>query len=459
VPVLPLAIAAPDSRERHPFAHRGVWQGGYPINLVCVNADALPGFAHEAGPGFFEHRDTIGWWWWELAEFPEQWLGSFRHVDELWAGSHFVAEAFAAVAPVPVTRVPVPVSVTGSPRPQRERLGLPGGFLFLFAFDHRSVLARKNPLGVIDAFLQAFPEPGEASLVLKSINGEQRPDDRDRVLRAAAGHRHIVVRDEYLEPPDKDRLVASCDCYVSLHRSEGFGMTMAEAMFLGKPVIATGYSGNLDYMTPENSWLVDYRLTEIGPGADPYMPGARWADPNVEHAAALMRAVVEDPEEAERRAQRGARDIRRAHSPAVAGAQMAKLLRDIATRVPAARGDWENSRAREHVRGADELVRAGSQLGPGSRAGAARRGLRRLVLRVMKPHIAHQRRIDGAVIDALEELTAEIRALTERGFAVEALSLAGLRDVERRLRELVAAELAAQSKRIDGLTRDDASVS
>ncbi len=124
-----------------------------------------------------------------------------------------------------MTVVPTPVTVEGAPRSEPGRFGLPLGFSFLFSYDYSSVLRRKNPLGVIEAFLRAFPELGEASLVLKSINAEHHRADHGRVKDACEGHRHILVLDDYLHSSDKDRLVASCDCYVSLHRSEGFGMT------------------------------------------------------------------------------------------------------------------------------------------------------------------------------------------------------------------------------------------
>jgi len=238
VPVLPVGIPAPQSRQGHAFTHRGTSHRGYPVNLICVNADMLPSFAEVVGEPFFAGRHSVGWWWWEVSKFPERWLGAFAHVDELWAGSRFVADALGLISPVPVIHIPLPVSVAGAPRPDPSRFGLPPGFSFLFSFDYSSVLARKNPLGAIEAFLRAFPEPGEAVLVLKSINAEHHRADHERVLALASGHPQIHLLEGYLEPAEKDRLVASCDSYVSLHRSEGFGITIAEAMFLGKPVVA-----------------------------------------------------------------------------------------------------------------------------------------------------------------------------------------------------------------------------
>jgi glycosyltransferase involved in cell wall biosynthesis/SAM-dependent methyltransferase len=454
IPVLPVGIAAPQSRQGHAFTHRGTSQRGYPINLICVNADMLPSFAAGIGEPFFAGRHSIGWWWWEASEFPERWLGSFAHVDELWAGSRFVAEALEVVSPVPVIQMPLPVSVAGAPRADPARFGLPAAaFSFLFSFDYSSVLERKNPLGAIDAFLRAFPQAGEAIFVLKSINAGFHPVDHERVRELAAGHRHVHLIDGYLEPADKDRLLASCDGYVSLHRSEGFGITMAEAMFLGKPVVATGYSGNVDFMTAENSYLVDYALAPIGPGAEPYPPGGVWADPDLDHAAALMREVYEDREEARRRAARGYADIRRTHSVAVAGAKMSQRLNTIVKREVFAVGGWEAPAALERAERANLTLKEGPPLGAPSRAGPVGRGLRRAALRLMRPFTVHQASIDRDLLDALRAIGRDVDELGARGVAVETLALRGLRDLEQHLRGLLEPEIAAGGAGIEGLSR------
>ena len=147
------------------------------------------------------------------------------------------------------------------------------GFLFLFAFDFFSIIERKNPLGLVRAFTQAF-RPGEGpTLVLKTINGEKRLTDLERLRVAAADRPDIRLVDEYYTSEQKNALLRLCDCYVSLHRSEGFGLTMAEAMGLAKPVIATAYSGNMDFMSHENSYLVDYETSEVPADSDPYPTG------------------------------------------------------------------------------------------------------------------------------------------------------------------------------------------
>jgi len=202
---------------------------------------------------------------------------------------------------------------------------------------------RKNPWGLVDAFGAAFA-PGEGPLlVIKSINARQRPDQAERLRLHVAGAPDILLLEDYLDADDRDALVGLCDCYVSLHRSEGLGLTMAEAMAFGKPVIATGYSGNLQFMTEANSFLVPWTPTSIPAGCEPYPPGGRWAEPDLDAAAGLMRTVFEDGDLAAARGRQGAEDLRVLHSAEVAGRQVSARLVELvhdrrARRRPGARG-------------------------------------------------------------------------------------------------------------------------
>ena len=289
-----------------------------PFNLICVNPEELPRFVRQIGPDFLEGRYTIGVWAWESDVVPRRWDATFDLVDEIWVYSRYIAENLSRVSPVPVLPIPPPV-VVPEPAPEPD-LGLPDGFRFMFMFDYFSTIARKNPVAVIEAFKRAFA-PGEGPhLVIKTIHGSDRQADHERVLFAAREHPDVHVVDRSLSSADKNGLLASCDCYVSLHRSEGWGLPLAECMTMAKPVIATAFSGNLDFMRPGNAYLVDYELTQVGGEVEIYPAEGTWAEPDVDHAARLMRAVVSDPDEARRRAEKGREDVLRQLAPERAGA-------------------------------------------------------------------------------------------------------------------------------------------
>jgi glycosyltransferase involved in cell wall biosynthesis len=214
----------------------------------------------------------------------------------------------------------------------RADLNLPDGFLFLFLFDCFSVVERKNPRALLRAFSQAFSPNEGPVLVIKAINGDAQPGALEALRQMASDREDVVVFDRYYSAEAKNALLARCDCYVSLHRAEGLGLTMAEAMALGKPVIATGYSGNLSFMSRENSWLVDYQLRPIPPGCEPYPVGARWAEPDIEQAARFMREVFDRPDLAAHRARRGQQAIVTRHTPLAAGLPIKQRLGEIQTR-------------------------------------------------------------------------------------------------------------------------------
>jgi glycosyltransferase involved in cell wall biosynthesis/SAM-dependent methyltransferase len=402
----PIALRAARSREQE----RGPEEQPprYAVNLVCVNADVFPAFATDVGPSFFDGRYTIGYWAWEVNKFPERFAGAFAHVDEVWCGSAHTADALMAVSPVPVVRLPQPISVAEVEPTSREALGLPEDFLFLFSFDYNSIFERKNPLGAITAFTQAFA-PGEgASLVVKCISAEYHPSEHERVLAAAAEHPHVHVREEYLSATERDQLMAACDSYVSLHRAEGFGYTLAEAMWLGKPVIATAYSGNLDYMTQANSYLVDYRLARVGEGRDPYPADAEWAEPDLDGAASAMREVFEHPEQARARGERASAEIRRSHSPEATGRVVAARLAHIAAGFALGHARLPSL---VDTTGLSRRVETGPVLPKRSRFGAPQRAARKAVLRVMKPFTAHEQMVDRELVGKLSTLDQKVGAL------------------------------------------------
>ena len=230
---------------------------------------------------------------------------------------------------MPVYHIPLGFELGPVRQVDLSSYGVPAGsFVFLFIFDLNSTLARKNPLGLISAFKQAFQSGEKVSLVIKVSRGASHPEEFHRLQKAAKQVGAIVI-DQRLPREELNGLIAACDCYVSLHRSEGLGLTLAEAMMLGKPSIATAYSGNLDFMDENNSLLVGYDLTEIESTAGPYEKGHRWAEPSIPEAANAMRWVFNHPEEARLLGERARLSTVRSFSPEQCGSRMLDRLNQI----------------------------------------------------------------------------------------------------------------------------------
>lgn len=271
----------------------------YAVNLIGVNPDLLYRIATWVGYKEWSRRYNVGYWFWELAKFPEAWRYTRHLVDEVWVNTEFVADAVRSMHP----RVfKMPFAVAFEPpdaRFTRAYFGLPAeGTHFLFSFDLNSSTARKNPEAVVQAFQQAFPVGDEpVVLVVKSINAERAPAASQALRERLKHDPRIFVMDDYLSTEAMRGLLNVADCYVSLHRAEGLGLGMAESMFLGKPVIATAYSGNMEFMNPGNALLVPYRLVPVAKGDYPFAAGQVWAEPDVSAAAAHMRHVLSAPAE------------------------------------------------------------------------------------------------------------------------------------------------------------------
>ena len=266
----------------------------YSTNLFYINADQTLVVRKSLGEGFYRHRKNIGYWVWELDEFPEQWQGSFAPYQEIWTPSTFCRNAVARKTLMPVLSFPYPVAPVAAAGMGREYFGLPPDeFLFLTAFDVLSVPERKNPLAAIRAFAKAFGPNSGCRMIVK-VNHARAGAKYMEMLREACDNGSVLIFDSTLGRGEMDALTNCADCIVSLHRSEGFGLLIAEAMYLGKPVIVTNYSGNTDFTRAENSMLVDYRMIPVGHNSAPYHPASVWADPDVEQAASHMKAIVRD---------------------------------------------------------------------------------------------------------------------------------------------------------------------
>jgi len=285
-------VSRMDAEVSTPLAERP----RFSVNLLHINADQT-GLVHQhIGADFFDGRYNIGYWAWELPEFPDEWCAASRLLQEVWVPSTFCQESIAAKIDRPVLRMPHCIEPHNPTHLTRKQLGLPEqGFLFGFIFDVLSVVERKNPFAALRAFRLAFGHsPNDVKIVLKLMNTEHNPKFMKDFATEFGDDKSIVVLDSYLSRTHINGLLENIDCYVSLHRSEGFGLTLAEAMSMGKPVIATGWSGNMDFMNPWNSFPVRYQLVQLDQDHGPYKRGCHWADPSLDHAATCMRQVFEN---------------------------------------------------------------------------------------------------------------------------------------------------------------------
>lgn len=270
----------------------------YAINMFCMTGVETVRYACERGMKAFAGRYNIGLWPWELPVWPESCRHAYAFVDEIWGISEYTAHAHRFASPRPVVPMTLPVSLGEVGSQGRKDFGLPErAYLYCFAFDINSSAVRKNPEGLIAAFQRAFPrKTGEdVGLVLKISHPETGCALWDRIRKAAAKDRRIHLVEKTMRRTELLALFNACDCFVSLHRAEGFGRCLAEALLLGKQVVATGFSGNRDFCQEPRVALVRHRMVPLKPGDYMWGEGQEWADPDLDHAAALLRSVRENP--------------------------------------------------------------------------------------------------------------------------------------------------------------------
>jgi len=301
--------------------------------IVCGDVVRLKKMIQASGTGFLKTSYTICYGAWELEEFPD-YLTDTAHIDEYWALSDFIAKAASRRMSIPVFSMPLPV-ISRWPGTLRTRanFGLPEkSFLFLFTFCADSTLTRKNPFAVIQAFQKAFPDTSrDVGLVFKCKIFQADATTKahfEKFKRLAATDPRIFLIESQLSDDDNASLYINTDAYISLHRAEGFGLTIAEAMSYGKPVIATAYSGNLDFMNQENSCLVDYDLVKMN-GNEYHGQQLRWADARVDHAASYMRRLYDDEVFRHTIARQGKFDIASQFSPEIVGQRFRRRLEEL----------------------------------------------------------------------------------------------------------------------------------
>ncbi|KAA9166779.1 FkbM family methyltransferase [Amycolatopsis acidicola] len=388
----------------------------FPVSVIAVNADQTAHVLSGHREVAYE-RYRIGLWAWELEDFPAWQHEAFGQLDEVWTVSDFCRRAIQKHSPIPVKTIPVPVRDPGEPtRPAREA-GEP--VRFLFAFDFNSIAQRKNPWGTITAFQRAFPGRDDVRLTIKTINAKQRPMEAEQLRAAAAGDHRIELIERYLSIDELHELYETSTCYVSLHRSEGFGLTVAEAMARAMPVIATDYSSTTEFLDERTGWPIPYELIPVGKNCEPYSADSRWADADIDAAAAAMREVADNPEEAHRRGTAAREHILTTRSMTAAAEWMHREL-------SSAYRTWQQRRplaaeAPEHplspLRRATEALHWRPEPGTASRTPLAP-AMRKAVLRAIDHYDVHQRKVMGALQSGTEEtvqrLLSRIESLEER---------------------------------------------
>jgi glycosyltransferase involved in cell wall biosynthesis len=303
----------------------------YDVNIFHVNAEQMMEVYAQYGNRIFENKYNIGYWHWELPEFPDAWQEGFQFVDEVWVPSSFVANSVAMNSPVPVVRIPHGIEVRFGINRDRSYYNIPEHtFLFLTMYDIKSYQERKNPYAAIAAFKLAFDSNDRTVGLVIKVNSAKSGENELILLRQLVeGYENIYLITDILSREDTNALINVVDCYISLHRSEGFGLGLAEAMYLGKPAIGTNWSSNTDFMNNQNSCLVNYELIQIDKDYGPYKAGQLWADPDVEHASSFMKRLVSDEQYYRLISTRGKHSIRRDFSPAAAGGLARKRLQYI----------------------------------------------------------------------------------------------------------------------------------
>jgi len=293
----------------------------YAANVTVLNAPQLPQAISVLGKDYWDSRYQIAHYAWELPEYPPQWAKLSEMFDEIWTPSDFCSKAVAAAVDCPVYTIPYVIRPALTQERPRSFFALPEHkFLFLTMFDVNSVIERKNPKAAIAAFCKAFGDtPGDVGLVIK-INDAENTFDAKEYFRDLIKGKNIYIIDKVLPRNDVNALIKCCDCFVSMHRSEGFGLVMAEAMYFERPVIATNWSGNTDFMTGENSCPVACRLIEVDRDYSVYKKGQLWADPNINDCARYMKRLVTDRDYYETIAKAGKETILKKYSPDAAAA-------------------------------------------------------------------------------------------------------------------------------------------
>lgn len=282
--------------SNHSFDSKMINELKYDINLIHINPLEMEWLYLKQSKENWDYRYNIAFWLWELEEFPDEWTRYFPFLDEIWTPSEFVSESIRKKTNLPVKTMPYYVTVITEDKYNRKYFDLPEDkFLFLTMYDMNSVKERKNPNGVIRAFKEAFSKEDERVGLVVKINGGDTAEV-DKIKMQLKGYKNIYFFVENMQKIEVNGLINCADVFVSLHRAEGFGLVMAEAMLLGVPVIATNWSSNVEFMNPDVACMVEAELVELKEDYGPFKKGNRWAEPDIEQASGYMVRLFEDGE-------------------------------------------------------------------------------------------------------------------------------------------------------------------
>lgn len=328
--LVPLKLHCKNRLGDHTYAHRLGAENPHAFNVFHLDPPAARDIDHHHGETFRGDKYNIAYWAWELPEFPDNWVPACSYFDEIWTPSDFARDAISMKVALPVLTMPHAIHFDRPTGNLRSRFNLPDDrFLFLVLYDLNSYSERKNPGAAIEAFRRSGLAGSSALLVIKVHNVKGNEADMARLRQQLADLPDTVIIDETLPRQDVYQLEAACDCYVSLHRSEGFGLAVAECMYLGKPVISTDWSATAEFLNSTNGCPVNYTLRQLERNFGPYGKGQCWAEADVDHAADWMRRLAGEPAFAANLGAAARATIENRFSPTIIGARYRRRLENI----------------------------------------------------------------------------------------------------------------------------------
>ncbi len=302
----------------------------YQISIIHIDPVRIKNSIFKLGLSTFQNHYNIGFFLWEQPEFPKEWGYAIDLMDEIWAPAEFISQAIRTRTTKPVYTMPYGMTKPEiSEHYQRDHFGLPNDvFLFMVSYDGYSSSERKNPLGSVRAYCQAFSkEETGVGLVLKATHA--REEDLQQFHTLLDGYPNVVVLKDSYSKVEFNSLIACVDVYVSLHRAEGFGLVMAEAMELGTAVIATDWSANTEFMNEDVACMVPAKVIKLEQDSPPYKKGTHWAEPDEPTAAQWMKQLYSNPDFYQEKVQKAQSYIQEKLSQTGAAERMRQRIEEL----------------------------------------------------------------------------------------------------------------------------------